>query len=100
MSLFDYQASEGYTFAFTAIARLREQRKPTVTTKPQKPKPVTDEQLLAVVEELQQEAKGQAEVIAYLQGRIERQESRVAALRDASPFARIFGRSWFTRSAR
>lgn len=54
----------------TPIEQLREQRKPTTTTKPAKVRPVTDEQLLAVVEELQ--AK-----LDVLQGRVAQNDKDV-----------------------
>ena len=53
MNMLDYLILDS-----TAVGRLRRQRK--ADCKPKKPKPVTDEQLLAIVDELEAKIKKQA----------------------------------------
>lgn len=59
-----FRVVNNYLRSLTAIEQLRAQRKPTTTTKPAKVRTVTDEQLLAIVEELHSR-------IDTLQGRVD-----------------------------
>lgn len=85
------------SFALGPIDRLRVQRKPT--TKPQKPRPVTDEQLLAVVEELERKLKALSSTVEIydnnLTARIDGQEKRLKRFWEHGPLGRLFSIAWW-----
>lgn len=84
-----------YYFGPSPIERLEQQRKPDTTTTPKKPKPVTDEQLLAIVEELNEKIRTLAKVTETIAKSQYRDNDRLLRLRELGFFGRMFSSKWW-----
>lgn len=77
------------------IDRLRQSRKPAVVATPPKAKPVTDEQLLAVVEELVGEIHYLHRIVREQDKKLYQLDSRLWTFKNVGPLGRLFSAKWW-----